>query len=157
MDNMSKSKIMFGYLFHFVVSETKSRYMFRKKMPKEKHEPQNGRGTTVERPSNAVERPEQKTWKCLNKAWICNFSYALSTVLKTQCSGSIYIQIITNGFIVGDPIGTETIIEASFAFGYIDLGPLQPIKASAHRSPFCLRPGKAPWHCAAQRAHLGSL
>ena len=28
---------------------------------------------------------------------------------------------------------------------------------SAHRSPFCLRPGKAPWHCAAQRAHLGSL
>ena len=33
-----------------------------------KREPWNGRGKTVERPSNAVEMPK-KAWKCLNKAW----------------------------------------------------------------------------------------
>ena len=35
---------------------------------KRKREPWNGRGKTVERPSNAVEMPK-KTWKGLNKAW----------------------------------------------------------------------------------------
>lgn len=59
MDNMSKSKIMFGYLFHFVVSETKSRYMFRKKCQKKNM----SRRMAVEQLWKDLQMP----WKGLNK------------------------------------------------------------------------------------------
>ena len=44
-------------------------YLFgkKKKTNSKKHEPWNGRGKTVERPSNAVERPQKKKWNGLNK------------------------------------------------------------------------------------------
>jgi len=72
-------------------------------------------------------------------------------VLKTQCSGSIYIYIDHHQRVYcwGSYWNWHN------NWGFICLWLYR--FTSAHRSPFCLRPGKAPWHCAAQRAHLGSL
>ena len=61
MDTIAKSEIMFAYFMClFFPGETTQVYVSEKKHAQGKHEPWNGRGTTMERPSNAVEMQKKK-------------------------------------------------------------------------------------------------
>ena len=55
MDRIARSEIMFGYFMNFEKQKTRIYVVYVVK--KGKYEPWNGRGKTVERPSNAVGRP----------------------------------------------------------------------------------------------------
>ena len=79
MDNMSKSKFMFGYLFPFFPLQ-KAGICFGKKCQKKNM----SRRMAVQQLWKDLQMPWKglkKTWKCLNKAWICNF-----LMLYQQCS-----------------------------------------------------------------------
>jgi hypothetical protein len=54
-DRIARSEIMFGYFMNFEKQKTRIYVVYVVK--KGKYEPWNGRGKTVERPSNAVGRP----------------------------------------------------------------------------------------------------
>ena len=67
MDKIAKSEIMFGNFM--ILRRKKIGICFRKRNTEKKHEPWNSRGTTMQRPSNAMEWKDlTKTWKDLNKA-----------------------------------------------------------------------------------------
>jgi len=66
MDRIARSEIMFVYFMNFEKEKTYIHiyiYIRRICCKKGKYEPWNGRGKTVERPSNAVERPKKSMEK----------------------------------------------------------------------------------------------